>query len=159
MNVYYNNYLIRDWQKNDRLGAAKVIETVLIEYGLPWQPQEADRDVIEIEQFYWKIGGQFWVVEFQDKIVGTAAYYPIAKENNAVEIRKMYLLPHVRRQGLGKFLLKQLETVIQQKGFKKILIETSSLLNEAVILYEKSGYQPITDVETKRCDRAYIKVL
>ncbi|MEA5511210.1 GNAT family N-acetyltransferase [Crocosphaera sp. UHCC 0190] len=159
MKTYYKNYLIRDWQPSDRLLAAKVIETVLQEYGLPWQPEEADQDVIEIEQFYLQVGGEFWIIENQGKIVGTAAYYPIHKQDHAVEIRKMYLLPDVRGKGLGRFLLEQLETVIQQKGFKTIIIETASVLEEAVILYEKSGYEPITEVETKRCDRAYIKKL
>ena len=158
MKTHYNNYLIRDWQASDRLSAAKVIETVLTEYGLPWQPEEADQDVIEIEAFYWKRGGEFWVVESDGEIVGTAAYYPTAKKNS-VEIRKMYLLPHVRRQGLGKFLLAQLESAIRQKGFTTIFIETSSLLKEAIILYEKAGYQPISEVETKRCDKAYVKKL
>ncbi|MEM8781099.1 MAG: GNAT family N-acetyltransferase [Cyanobacteria bacterium P01_G01_bin.49] len=159
MDTYYKNYLIRDWQANDRLATAKIIETILTEYGLPWQPEEADKDVIEIEQYYYNIGGEFWVIEHQGNIVGTAAYYPIIKKDKAVEIRKMYLLPQVRKQGLGKFLLEQLEIAIKQQGFTKILIETSSLLKEAVILYEKNGYLPIIEVETKRCDRAYVKEL
>ncbi|ACK66205.1 GCN5-related N-acetyltransferase [Rippkaea orientalis PCC 8801] len=156
---YYKDYLIRDWKESDRLDAAKVIETVLKEYGLPWQPEEADQDVLAIEQFYLAVEGEFWVVEHQSEIVGTAAYYPILKGNNAVEIRKMYLLPQVRGKGLGKYLLKALETTIKDRGYQEIFIETASLLKEAVKLYEDYGYQPITEVETKRCDRAYIKGL
>ncbi|HAC63153.1 MAG TPA: GNAT family N-acetyltransferase [Cyanothece sp. UBA12306] len=159
MLTYYKDYLIRDWKASDRLTAAKVIETVLREYGLPWQPQEADQDVLEVERFYLSVGGEFWIVEHNSKIVGTAAYYPISKGNNGVEIRKMYLLPQVRGQGLGKYLLKELETTIDNKGYQEIFIETASILKEAVNLYENYGYQPVTEVETKRCDRAYIKQL
>ncbi len=159
MRTYYKDYLIRDWQDSDRLAAAKVIETVLMEYNLPWQPEEADKDVLNIEQFYTSVGGEFWVVEDQNQIVGTAAYYPCLNYHSRVEIRKMYLLPHVRGKGVGKFLLKEIETVIKDRGFQEILIETVSVLKEAVNLYEKYGYQPITEVETKRCDRAYHKLL
>ena len=157
MYSYYQDFLIRDWQKSDRDRAAQVIADVLAEYGLPWQPTEADRDVIEVEQAYLQSGGEFWVVEFQGNIVGTAAYYPINRGKQAVEIRKMYLLPEVRGKGLGKYLLHQLENAIAKKGFREIWIETASVLSEAVVLYEKNGYQPASGVETARCDLVYVK--
>lgn len=159
MKRYYQGFLIRDWQESDRANAAEVIHSVLTEYGLPWLPTAADRDVIQVEYFYLSTGGEFWVVEKQEKIVGTAAYYPIKRGEKAVEIRKMYLLPEVRGQGLGKYLLAQLEKVIGNKGFREIWIETASVLKEAVKLYESSGYQPASGVETPRCDRIYVKYL
>ncbi|HEY9883346.1 MAG TPA: GNAT family N-acetyltransferase, partial [Thermosynechococcaceae cyanobacterium] len=76
-----------------------------------------------------------------------------------VEIRKMYLLPAARGQGLGRFLLQTLEAAIATRHFEQIWIETASVLTEAVKLYETSGYQPATGVETERCDRVYLKVL
>lgn len=155
----YQDLTIRDWQPFDRLSAAEVISTVLQEYGLNWEASAADRDVLEVENFYLQTGGEFWVVEQQEKIVGTAAYYPIKKSNQAVEIRKMYLLPSVRGKGLGKYLLQELEMAIAQKGFQEIWLETASILKEAVQLYETNGYQAATGVETKRCDRIYLKVI
>jgi putative acetyltransferase len=61
---------------------------------------------------YLAVGGEFWVIEYQNKLVGTGGYYPIKRGENAVEIRKMYLLPSVRGLGLGKYLLQQLETAM-----------------------------------------------
>ena len=159
MESYYQDFLIRDWQKGDRDATARVISTVLAEYGLTWEPTQADQDVIEVEQAYLQSGGEFWVVEFQGDIVGTAAYYPIARGEKAVEIRKMYLLPRVRGQGLGRYLLHQLENAIARKGFQEIWIETASVLREAVILYQKNGYQPASGVETARCDLVFVKKL
>lgn len=159
MNSFYRQFLIRDWQPQDRNFAAAVIRDVLQEYNLPWQPESADQDVLEVETAYLKMGGEFWVVEQQDKIVGTAAYYPITRGEKAVEIRKMYLLPTVRRVGLGKYLLHQLEATIATQGFQEIWIETASVLPEAIKLYETNGYQPATGVETDRCDRVYVKRL
>lgn len=155
----YQGYLIRAWRPDDRQAAAAVIQTVLTEYGLGWEPQGADRDVVEVETCYPAIGGEFWVVEQQGDLVGTAAYYPIPRGENAVEIRKMYLLPAARGQGLGRRLLQALETTIAARGFAQIWIETASVLKEAVCLYEASGYQPTTGVETARCDRVYVKQL
>ncbi|MGL5872192.1 MAG: GNAT family N-acetyltransferase [Xenococcaceae cyanobacterium] len=155
MEGIYRDFLIRDWL--DRAAAADLIGGVLAEYNLSWQPEEADRDVLEIEKYYLQTGGEFWVVERESKIVGTAGYYPIARGEKAVEIRKMYLLPMARGQGLGKYLLQQLEAVIFARKFQQIWIETASVLTEAVRLYERNGYQPATGVETKRCDRVYLK--
>lgn len=159
MRLHYQDFLIRNWEPRDRTAAAAVIGAVLAEYGLNWEPTGADRDVLEVEACYQQVGGEFWVVEHQDQIVGTAAYYPIHRSSQAVEIRKMYLLPPARGQGLGRFLLQQLEQAIAARDFQTIWIETASVLKEAVQLYESSGYQPATGVETPRCDRVYIKFL
>lgn len=155
----YKHFIIRSWQEFDRIPAQKIISQVLAEYGLPWDETNADQDVVKVEEFYQQTGGEFWVVEAKDKLVGTAAYYPIVRGNNAVEIRKMYLLPEVRGKGLGTFLLQKLEDIIRAKNYQEIWIETASVLSEAVKLYETNGYQPATGVETPRCDRVYVKQL
>ena len=123
------------------------------------KPDGADKDVLQVEDFYLDKGGDFWVIEYNGEVVGTGAYYPIERGENAVEIRKMYLLPKARGFGLGKFLLQQLEVAISCGGFKQIWIETASVLNEAVKLYESNDYIPATGVETERCDRVYVKKL
>ena len=153
----YKNFVVRSWEPSDRTAAAFLIETVLAEYGLGWEAQGADIDVLEVEDYY--RNGEFWVIELNGVVVGTAAYYPIGRSKNAVEIRKMYLRSDVRGQGLGRFLLNALEAAIVQKGFAEIWIETASILKEAVVLYERSGYEAATGVETLRCDRVYVKKL
>lgn len=164
MHDHYKQFLIRDWKPDDREAAAALIAQVLAEYGLiscqlADEPGGADWDVQNVELAYWKTGGNFWVVEDQGTLVGTAGYYPTERGQNAVEIRKMYLLPEVRGQGLGYYLLKSLEQAIAIQGFTQIWIETATVLQEAVQLYERNGYVPGTGVETARCDRVYLKIL
>ncbi len=159
MRITYKDFLIRDWEPGDRTAAAALIASVLTEYGLRPEASGADQDVYQVETAYWQMGGEFWVVEQQGKLVGTAGFYPIQRGENAVEIRKMYLIPSVRGLGLGRFLLASLEQQIAEKGFSQIWIETASVLKEAVQLYESNGYQPGTGVETERCDRVYFKHL
>ncbi len=159
MKIQYKDFMIRSWQPKDREQAAEIIGSVLAEYNLNWEPAGADRDVLEVEEFYQKTGGEFWVVESGGKLVGTAAYYPVNRGNKAVEIRKMYLLGEVRGKGLGKFLLEELEKTIRKRNFGMIWVETASVLKEAVKLYETSGYESATGVETLRCDRVYVKYL
>jgi putative acetyltransferase len=155
----YDSFAIRPWQPKDRASAAAVIEQILAEYGLCWQPEGADQDVLRVETHYLERGGAFWVIERRSQMVGTAGYYPTARGEKAVELRKMYLLPEARGQGLGTFLLGALEQAIAQQGYQEIWLETASVLKEAVLLYEKQGYQSATGVETPRCDRIYRKSL
>jgi putative acetyltransferase len=157
--ITYQTFLIRPWRSTDRGQAAQLIGSILAEYGLGWEPEEADRDVVEVEQFYLATGGEFWAIEQHGILVGTAAYYPVERGDRAVEIRKMYLASTARGRGLGRFLLTHLEQAIADRGFQTIWIETASVLVEAVQLYERSGYQPSTGVETQRCDRIYVKYL
>ena len=114
----------------------------------------ADRDVINVEECYLATGGEFWVIELQNTIVGMGAYYPIKRRKNSVEICKMYLLPVARGKGLGRYLLQELENAIALAGFAQIWLETASVLAEAVKLYETSGYLPTEGIETPRCDSA-----
>jgi putative acetyltransferase len=155
----YRDFLIRDWQPGDRHSVGALVKTVLAEYGMGFEPEGTDQDAIQVEDAYWKTGGTFWVVEHQGAIVGSGGYHPCHRAEKAVELRKMFILPDCRRQGLGRFLLTELEKSAAANGFKEMWLETATVLKEAVILYERSGYQPSTGVETQRCDRIYYKRL
>jgi putative acetyltransferase len=152
-------FQIRPWQPDDRQQVAALIAQVLVEFGLSWEPKGADRDVLAVEACYLQLGGQFWVVEQQELIVGTAAFMPVQRSPRAAEIRKMYLLPQARGAGLGRYLLQLLEAEIAQSGFATIWIETVTVMQAAIRLYEAHGYQASTGVETQRCDRVYVKHL
>ena len=155
----YRDFVIRPWQPRDRTPAITLIEAVLAEYGLACEPEDTDRDAVEVERYYLHSGGAFWVVEHHQGLVGTGGYYPVSRGERAVEIRKMYLRPEARGQGLGRYLLQGLEAHIQHHGFQQVWIETASVLKQACYLYESAGYQPAKGVETPRCDRIYRKNL
>jgi putative acetyltransferase len=163
MHKDYKSYLVRSWQPRDREAAAELITEVLGEFGLGWDPQGTDQDVLQVEAAYQQTGGEFWVVEAAGAVVGTAGYYPINRGTElgmrAVEIRKMYLATTLRGQGLGRWLLGQLEQRIQEQGYSHIWIETVSRMQAAVHLYESSGYERSGDVWVPRCDRCYVKAL
>jgi putative acetyltransferase len=159
MQATYRDFLIRDWQPRDRHSVANHIQSILVEYGLANEPVGADQDVLKVEDSYWAKGGEFWVVETQGRLVGTAGYYPVERGENAVEIRKMYLSREVRGRGLGRYLLQALEAAIDTQGYTQSWIQTASVLEEAVQLYERNGYQPSIGINTDRCDRIYVKSL
>ncbi|AFY36487.1 GCN5-related N-acetyltransferase [[Leptolyngbya] sp. PCC 7376] len=157
MDQRWQGFWIRDWQPGDRLPAAAVVQAVLEEYDVGWEPERADKEVFEIETHYWQNDGEFWVIEQDGKIVGTAGYHPISRGEKAVEIRKVYLLPSVRSQGLGKYLMTSLEGAIAAKDYQQIWVETITRFQAARHIYESTGYEAATDIETKRCDLVFVK--
>jgi putative acetyltransferase len=112
----HRGFSVRPWRTSDREAAVDVIKQCLEAYGLKFEPEGGDLDVVEVESHYWGSRvGEFWVVfeESTDGVVGTAAYYEIQEGENGwknvkgkcVELRKMYLLPNARGKHLGRTIL------------------------------------------------------
>lgn len=128
---------------------------VLGEYGLKPDPASTDVDIEDIESSYLARGGTFLVLEAKDgSIVGAYGLYPM--EDRTCELRKMYLNKTYRGRGLGKTLLDDALTRARQLGFRKIVLETASVLKEAIALYRKYGFVEYTPEHlSSRCDQAY----
>ena len=127
---------------------------VLQEYGLESAPNGTDNDLNDLEANYINRGGIFEIIEDADgNLLGTFGLYPIDAET--VELRKMYFAKELRGQGFGKRTLQRMIEKSRELGFKKIYLETASVLKEAVYLYEKFGFQPSAETHAPRCDAAY----
>jgi putative acetyltransferase len=57
------------------------------------------------------------------------------------EIKRMYVRPQARGQGIVRRLMKALEAKAVQHGCRIFMLETGPTLSEALILYERMGYQ------------------
>lgn len=132
-----------------------LVFAVLEEYGLKPDPGCTDADLDDIEQSYFARGGAFRVLENRDgSIIGAYGLYPMG--NQTCELRKMYLRREYRGQGLGRNLLEDALTKARQLGFKRVVLETASVLREAIALYESYGFVPHQpDHLSARCDQAY----
>jgi putative acetyltransferase len=87
----------------------------------------------------------FFVARQGDRIVGTAAVrrMPGEPHTHAVaygEIKRMYVDPSLRGQGVGVRLLQALEAHMRAQGLTLALLETGRDQHEAVRLYERGGY-------------------
>ncbi len=66
------------------------------------------------------------------------------------EIKRMWVSPSVRGQGLARALLAHLESLIVEAGRTESLLDTNSSLTSAVALYTSSGYRPVPDYNGNR---------
>lgn len=132
-----------------------VVEAVLQEYGLDGDPEGVDADLVDLEASYVASGGLFAVLEdVRGEIVGTMGLYP--KGEGVCELRKMYLKRAFRGQGWGKKMLEYLLVQAAALGFRRVELETASVLREAVGLYERYGFKPFVHAHLAcRCDAAY----
>jgi putative acetyltransferase len=128
---------------------------VLVEYGLKPDPGGTDSDLQDIVASYVARGGMFDVlVNEAGAVVGTVGLLPVSP--SVCELRKMYLALPVRGQGHGRRLLEHALRRARELGFSRVVLETASVLREAVALYQRRGFRPYKPGHmAARADTAY----
>ena len=83
--------------------------------------------------------GLFLIALRNDEVVGTGAIVP--RPNNTGEIVRMSVATHLRRHGIGKMLLDELNNYARKAGYEKIMLETTEKWQEVFEFYKKYGFQ------------------
>lgn len=97
--------------------------------------EEMDR----IAAYYAERQGGFWVAVRRGAVVGTFGLESSAV--GAMELRRMYVGPSERRDGIGSLMLRFAEDECRRLGKQKIELSTSELQPAAIALYRKAGYR------------------
>lgn len=144
----------RDARKGDEAAVQALVASVLNEYRLAPDPGATDADLADLKASYFDRGGVFRVlVTGEGAIVGCGGLYPLA--DGDFEIRKMYFVPRVRGRGHGRRLLEDLIEGARQRGCERVVLETASVLKEAIALYRSFGFKPFAREHLAcRCDQA-----
>lgn len=58
------------------------------------------------------------------------------------EVKRMYVSPSVRRRGLARAVLAELEDSARRAGVDVLALETGTMQPEAIALYEAQAYEP-----------------
>ncbi|MGJ8685826.1 MAG: GNAT family N-acetyltransferase [Nonlabens sp.] len=64
-------------------------------------------------------------------------------DSDSVEVKRMYVSPETRGQGIASLLLKELEEWATELKYKNCILETGKRQPEAIALYSKNEYQVI----------------
>jgi len=95
--------------------------------------------------------------------VGCGAIKEFGEET--MEIKRMFVHPEFRRQGIAKKILEQLEVWANELKYGTCILETGNKQKEAVTLYQKLGYEVIPNygqyekVESSICMQKKLKDL
>jgi len=80
------------------------------------------------------------VIAYQNEFpVACGAIKPFSE--NAAEIKRMFVHPDHRKQGIAIKILTELENWAVELGFKECVLETGKKQPEAIALYQKVGYK------------------
>ena len=148
-------HAIRAAHPRDAAAVRGVVNATLAEYGIAADPAGTDRDLADLDAYYFSRGGGFIVAVASDgRIVGSCGIAPLG--GGTWDLRKMYLAPQARGLGLGKRLLARILAFAKSKGATRVELETASVLKEAISLYANAGFKPIErPLQARRCDKAY----
>lgn len=106
-------------------------------------------------------GGQiFFVVRNGEEAVGTCAVYDLG--SGVFEIAKMAVDTRWRGHGLGSRLMVTAEDWIRKNGGLEIIILSNTILNPAIELYKKHGFETIklgSHPDYKRCNIVMKKLM
>ncbi|MFM9941071.1 MAG: GNAT family N-acetyltransferase [Hyphomicrobiaceae bacterium] len=92
-----------------------------------------------IRDYYGAKHGGFWVANAADRLVGMFGLE--ATSTNAMELRRMYVEPTARRQGIARSMLQFAESECQRLRRSRMILSTSELQSGALSLYRTSGYK------------------
>ena len=145
---------LRPASNADCAAVTELIVGILRSYGLSPDHSTTDVDMSDLEGFYRRSGGCFDVLvdRKSGRIIGTVGLR--ALDATTIELRKMYLHTDYRGRGLGRFLLDHALVEARKREFKRMFLETATVLREALGLYRSAGFKPCTGDHpcAKRCD-------
>jgi len=85
--------------------------------------------------------GRLLVARASSEVVGVGALKPV--DATVVEIKRMYVRPQARGQGIGRAILERLLADAYTIGYQVARLETVTFMREAHALYRSLGFQDI----------------
>jgi putative acetyltransferase len=99
--------------------------------------------------------GTFVIARADGLAIGCGAVRRL--DETTVEVKRMYVEPEQRGQGVAKEILQRLETDARALGARRLVLETGVYQEEAIGLYRRAGFSQIDcfgeyqDVPTSVC--------
>ena len=137
-------YEIRKANDEDANGLIKLIGGCFDEYdGCVLDLDGIDAAMLAIDSYVQSCGGEFWVVFRDGVLVGSVGYIV---EDGKIELIKLYVNQHERRQGLASKLLNLVLSAAQDKDMEVDLWSDTRFV-EAHAFYTHFGF--VKQVETR----------
>ncbi|PWH85593.1 GNAT family N-acetyltransferase [Brumimicrobium oceani] len=153
------NLIIREIQPSDNPTIAKIIRTALEEYdeakpGTVYTDPTTDE---LYETFFSVPKSEYFIAEINGEVIGGSGIYPTKNlPIGYAELVKIYLKSEYRGQGIGKQLMNKCIAYAKEQGYTHLYLESFPSLKEAIVLYEKIGFErvekPLGDSGHFACD-------
>jgi GNAT superfamily N-acetyltransferase len=87
--------------------------------------------------------GAFLVAWVGSSPVGCGGWRTLQSDARVAEVKRMYVDPAWRGQGVGAALLRAIEDSARGEGKRRVVLETGERQPEAIALYRRQGYERI----------------
>lgn len=132
---------IRKYTGADQKDARSVVLRGYEDFGFRYISQY-DFDLDDINKYYIESGGIFYVLEIDDKIVGTIA---VIKKGSTAELKRWYVDKIFQGKGYGSKLLDKAMLFCKINRINKIEFETNKKFLKAHSLYKKRGFKVVSE--------------
>ena len=140
-------YLIRPVELRDDAAMAAIIRTVMPEFGATGDGFAInDPEVDWMHRAYSAPRSAYYVVEVDGRVLGGGGIAPLVNgDEDVCELRKMYFLPELRGLGAGAAMMARCLEAARSMGFRRCYLETLRGMDDAMRLYERTGFSRIPD--------------
>lgn len=119
--------------------------------------EEIDRKVLGNPQKYIiDPGGHIFIATFDHQTIGTFAF--INNGEAIYEFSKMAISPAFRGKGYGNEMMRFALDFAKDKGWKKVILYSSTTLKNAIHLYHKHGFKEVPLEKDNHYSRSDIKM-
>ena len=96
-------------------------------------------EIDDVEGYYAGKRGGFWVAVAGAEVVGMFGLERVSDE--AMELRRMYVDPAMRRRGIARWMLQFAEDECRRRRYLRLDLSTSQIQEEALAFYRAAGYR------------------
>jgi putative acetyltransferase len=135
---------LRPVRDDDADALRRLIGGVYAEYpGCVLEPDGLDADLDGMASLVARKGGEFWVVERDGAVVACCGWGPAG--DGVVELKRLYVGPAARRQGIGRRLVEMVEQAARNRRASAVELWSDTRFGDAHRLYESLGYRRLPD--------------
>lgn len=113
-------------------------ETVPLDLPHPDEAPSHFPDLADVQRSFIESGGDFVVAEHAGHVVGMGGYRP--SQADTVDVLRVRVHPAMRRQGVGRQVMAELERRAAAAGYRRARLDTATNQPEAVAFYRALGY-------------------
>ncbi|GLP94856.1 GNAT family N-acetyltransferase [Paraferrimonas sedimenticola] len=136
---------------------AAIIRQVGHEFGAVGEgfgPGDAEVDALS-QHYHPEQKSQYWVALVDGELVGGGGIGALAERPQVAELRKVFLLPESRGQGIGRKLTECALDFAKAQGYQGCYLDTLNNMTAAIALYHRLGFErlkgPMASLHN-RCD-------
>ena len=128
--------ILREYRPGDAQAFRRLNEQWIAKY---FVLEDKDIEILsDPERHILQPGGRIYFATREEEILGCCAL--IVNGPGSYELAKMAVREDLRNQGIGRVLITHVIDAARKNGARKLTLETSSKLANAIHVYERSGF-------------------